>query len=87
MSIYELQERIKAIKAMNFLINSLMDEEAYMHWISIVPDEATDEDLEFIARDEENDLFKDATLLFIKLMKGYGGSGLFFGNTYISNEK
>lgn len=86
MSIYELQERTKAIKAMNFLINSLMDEDAYMRWISIVPDEVTDEDLEFIASDEENDLFKDATLLFIKLMKEYGDSGLFFGNTYIYEE-
>ena len=47
----------------------IADEDAYERWISIVPDEPTEEDLEFIADDDE--LWTMACTTFGKLVKRY----------------
>lgn len=53
----------------NYICNILGDESAWMSWIQIVPDECTEDDLEFIADDEE--LWKDTCKLFGKLVEKY----------------
>lgn len=67
--------RLDLIRGMNALIISMNNEEAYMSWINLVPDQATDADLEEIAEDDE--LFDDAVKLFCKLFKCYIKDGLF----------
>ncbi len=87
-------ERFEAVKAMNTLVKSLNDESAYYnHWIYIVPDEASDDDLEYIAEDEE--LFKDTVSMFLRIMKVYADDGMYIadalytpdGTANIENEE
>ena len=40
-----MKERFSAVKAMNLLVLALNNENAQIRWSTIVPDEATDEDL------------------------------------------
>lgn len=69
----------ETLKAMNTIILALNNEEAYFDsWILTVPDEATDEDFEYIAGDYE--LFTDAVKLFKELMKEYLDDGLYIGD-------
>lgn len=71
--------KIEILKAMNTIILALNNEEAYFDsWILTVPDEATDEDFEYIAGDLE--LFTDAVKLFKELMKEYLDDGLYIGD-------
>ena len=70
--------RLDLIRGMNALIISMNNEEAYARWIYLVPDEATDEDLQEIAEDDE--LFDDAITLFCKLFNCYIKDGLFILN-------
>lgn len=71
--------KIEILKAMNTIILALNNEEAYFDsWILTVPDEATDEDFEYIADDPE--LFTDAVKLFKELMKEYLDDGLYIGD-------
>ena len=53
----------------DYICNELGDEEAWMRWINIVPDQCTEEDLEYIASDKM--LWVDACLLFGDLVNGY----------------
>ena len=52
------KQRIELLKGMNQYIIDLGDEEVYNEWFSCgVPDEATDDDYEFIADDIEEWVF------------------------------
>lgn len=53
----------------DYICNELGDEEAWGRWISLVPDACTEEDLEFIAEDDE--LWTMACELFGRLVKEY----------------
>lgn len=72
------KEKYELVKAMNAIVKSLNNEEAYYnHWIDIVPDEADDDDLYDIAIDEE--LFNDTVKLFKRNMREYLKDGIYVG--------
>ncbi len=76
-----LKGRIEIIKAMNTIVTCMNDENAYMRWIYIVPDQATEDDFEFIAEDEEE--FESAVRAFGIIAKEYLDSGLYIdGDLY-----
>jgi hypothetical protein len=62
--------RMNLVGGMNEYVKCMNDENAYMAWIMIVPDEATEEDLQDIADDDE--IFQEVVELFNKLIKRYG---------------
>lgn len=62
--------RMNLVGGMNEYVKCMNDENAYMAWIMIVPDEATEEDLQDIANDDE--IFQEVVELFNKLIKRYG---------------
>lgn len=80
------ERKLEALKSMHNIVCLFNDEEAYMRWINLVPDEATEEDLREIAEYEGDDADKDEfydeiVKLFFRLCKDYGEeSGLFFQN-------
>ena len=75
----DLQERYEAIKAMNFLVKNLNNEEAYYTaWIDVVPDEADDEELRDCAEDIE--IFKWAVDRFRFIMQKYAKDGFYLGD-------
>lgn len=69
------KEKFNIVKGMNEVILSMNNEEAYMTWIYIVPDEASDYDFMDIADDEE--LFADTVQCFKRLMNKYLKDGLY----------
>lgn len=63
-------KRAKLIELMHeYLQYEVDDEEAYMSWINLVPDEPNSEDFEFIANDIDE--WKDCVRLFGSLVKNY----------------
>ena len=54
---------------MNAYVRDLGDEEAWDLWITIMPDEATEDDLEYIANNQE--LWTDICVLFGEIVKNY----------------
>lgn len=62
--------RMNLVGGMNEYVKCMNDENAYMAWIMLVPDEATEEDLQGIAEDDE--IFQEVVELFNKLIKRYG---------------
>ena len=56
---YTFKARTGQLKAMHELMLNANDEEIYMSWITWMPDEPSDEDIEYIAMDDEeyNDCF------------------------------
>lgn len=54
---------------MNAYVRDLGDEEAWDLWITIMPDEVTEDGLEYIANDQE--LWTDACVLFGEIVKNY----------------
>ena len=62
-----IKERIKVLKMMDLLMSELDDETMYYDvWLALgVPDEATDDDLRYIA--ENDDDFYDICDLFMRL--------------------
>lgn len=73
-----LIEKFEMMKAMNLIIKSMNDETPYFDdWILLIPDEADDYDLMMCAENEE--IFKDACILFRALIKEYGKSGFYVG--------
>lgn len=72
-------ERADFVRSMNNIIAHLNDENAYMRWITVVPDGATQEDFESIADDEE--LFDGVVYLFKDLMERYMKNGIYIGKT------
>lgn len=72
-------ERVDFVRSMNNIMVHMNDEEAYMKWIHVVPDGATQEDFEAIADDEE--LFDSTVYLFKDLMERYMKNGIYIGKT------
>lgn len=81
-------ERLNAIIAMHIMVCNIDDEGAYMTWIYVVPDEATEWDfIDFAKNDKgttENALFNDAVNLFKILWKNYG---LYIGGKLLRGER
>ncbi len=79
------KDRLNAIIAMHIMVCNMNDEGAYMTWIYVVPDEATEWDfIDFAQNDEgteENKLFDEAVDLFKKLWNEYATEkkGLYIG--------
>lgn len=79
------KDRLNAIIAMHIMVCNMNDEGAYMTWIYVVPDEATEWDfIDFAQNDEgteENKLFDEAVDLFKKLWNEYANDdhGLYIG--------
>ena len=79
-------EKFEALRSMNTIIKSMNDESAYNAWIYIIPDGADDDELMEIAEEDE-DSFKDACNLFVKLVKKYMKYGLYIdGKVYGTTE-
>ena len=72
-------ERVDFVRSMNNIMVHMNDENAYMKWITVVPDGATQDDFEAIADDEE--LFDSTVYLFKDLMERYMKNGIYVGNT------
>lgn len=72
-------ERADFVRSMNNIMVHMNDEEAYMKWIQVVPDGATQEDFEAIADNEE--LFDSTVYLFKDLMDRYMKNGIYIGKT------
>ena len=80
------RDRLDAIIAMNTMVINMNDESAYMSWIYLVPDEASEYDfIDFAVNDVKdvngNRLFDDAVKLFKGLWKRYAteDDGLYIG--------
>ena len=79
--------KAEVLKAMNTIVRALNDEGAYYRrWITLIPDEADDEELEDIANNQE-DIFEDAVLRFGRIMKQYSKSGLYVDKKCYDLEK
>lgn len=71
-----MEHRYEIVKSMHTIICALNNEAAYYdHWILLVPDCATDEDLRDIA--EDNTLFSDTCHLFRRIFPRYADDGIF----------
>ena len=68
------QSRIDDLKAMDRLMRSMNNEEAFMCWICIFPDGAIEDDYADIAEDEEQ--FEECVLEFLSVMRRYMKDGL-----------
>lgn len=77
MSAAVIQQRIKLLQAMHTLILYMNDENAYMEWIYLVPDQPSDED--FLDMAEDTLLYGEACREFRRLVGVYGDSGLYIG--------
>lgn len=81
----EEMERLNVIIAMNIMIRNIDYEGAYMTWIYVVPNAATEWDfINFAKNDEgttENALFNEAVVLFKELWENYAAekNGLHIG--------
>ena len=73
------KERAEFVQSMNNVVKHLNDENAYIHWITVVPDEAEQADFEDIADDEE--LFDEAVYLFKSIMERYLKNGIYIGKS------
>ena len=72
-------ERADFVRSMNNIMVHMNDENAYMKWITVVPDGATQDDFEAIADNEE--LFDGVVYLFKDLMERYMKNGIYIGKT------
>lgn len=72
-------ERADFVRSMNNIMVHMNDEDAYMKWIQVVPDGATQDDFEAIANNEE--LFDSTVYLFKDLMDRYMKNGIYIGKT------
>lgn len=72
-------ERADFVRSMNNIMVHMNDENAYMKWITVVPDGATQDDFEAIADNEE--LFDGVVHLFKDLMERYMKNGVYIGKT------
>lgn len=75
-------QRRRIVTAMNEIVISLNNEDAYSEWIAVVPDMANDDDFEYIAQEDE--LYTDATKLFLRIMKDYADDGIYDGEVNIT---
>lgn len=63
------EERKTLLKQMHAIIANLNDEKAYLWWILVVPDGATDDDFDYMAEDAK--LCTDVCELFGKIINKY----------------
>lgn len=70
-----MNRRFELMQAMHTIICAMNDEDAYMRWIYLVPDEATDEDLREIAEDDE--FFADVCKAFRRILNDHGAAGFY----------
>lgn len=72
MSKITLNSRVAALKTCHEEIINLGDEEAYKWWIAMgVPDEPSEDDFKYIAKNDEE--YEDTLQLYKKIMYEYGG--------------
>lgn len=64
-----VDSRTKLLKTLHEIIMNMNDENAYMTWIYIVPDGATEEDFIDMACDDK--FFEEVLDLFVKLFSEY----------------
>lgn len=69
-----LCERRRLMRSMHDIVMSMSDESGYFKWIQIVPDGASDEDLNDVAEDDE--LFNDSIRCFEQIVSQYLRHGL-----------
>ena len=74
-------DRYTLIAAMSHIILSLNDENAYLEWIEIVPDQADADDIMDIAEDDE--LYRWTAKLFRRLLRAYGDCGFYVANDIV----
>lgn len=67
--------RCKEVAKMHDVIRCINDENCYQWWICIVPDDAGEDDFEYIGSDDNE--YADVHNLYCKLFKKYIGSGLY----------
>ena len=67
---FTLKDRKEQLRLMDSLIRLSNDENIFFIWINDVPDEASDEDLEFIAYDDER--YNEVFDLFCELISEKG---------------
>lgn len=70
-----MNRRYNIVKGMHEIICAMNNEDAYFRWIYIVPDCATDEDLQEIAASDT--LFADTVAAFKRIYTAYADDGLF----------
>ena len=68
-------KKYEVLKGMNNIMQAMNDEDAYMEWIVIIPDGATDADIQECAEDEE--IFNNAVNAFTRIFRTYSKYGLF----------
>lgn len=68
--------RIENLHTMNDCMRNANHEDAYYNWIIVFPDEATEEDIEEIAMDD--DLYHDCCTAFDRIMYHYAKYGFVF---------
>ena len=68
-------ERYQIAKVMHEIIRCMNNEDAYMEWIDIVPDEPTDEDFREIAQSDM--LFAETCKAIKSIFTEYAEDGLF----------
>ena len=70
MNKFTKEARINQLNLMHRLMIEANDENIYMTWILLMPDEPTDEDIEDIAEDDE--AYNECFDLFVKLITKKG---------------
>lgn len=73
-------EKFEILKAMNLLVKSMNNEDAYERWIYTVPDQAGDDELMYIAADEDESIFREACQDFRRICHDYLDDGIFAGS-------
>lgn len=65
-----IKKRVGLLKGMHeYVLGHISDEEAYMTWILLVPDEPDEEDFQNIAEDDE--LWEESCELFSRVVRSY----------------
>lgn len=72
-------EKFEILKAMNLLVKSMNNEDAYDEWICTIPDQAGDEELMEIAADEDESVYCEACHDFRRICDRYLCDGIYVG--------
>lgn len=67
-------KRLKNVKLMHKVMQSMNNEDAYLTWIYLMPDEPDDEDFECFAEEETE--YKELKAMYDRLCRAYGKYGL-----------
>ena len=68
------EDRLNAVRLMHGVMTSMNNEDAYMAWIWVMPDEPSEDDFEYFADEIEFDELKQT---FDRLFNRYKKDGLF----------